>query len=55
VVVNSEEIIGIYNGMITTASVTDLQAADAAIVDFTGYNLTTLDQIADYIADGLHT
>jgi hypothetical protein len=51
-VVDNEAITNIYNNMITTASVLDLNAADASIVDLTGYGLTTLDQINDYIKDG---
>jgi len=52
VVVDCETLIGIYNNMITTASVIDLNAADAAIIDFTGYGLTTLEQLDDYLRDG---
>jgi hypothetical protein len=52
-VVLNERLSSIYAGMISTikddnsAGVTDLRAGDAAIVDFTGWNITSLDQLYD--------
>lgn len=55
-VIDSQKLIGIYNNMITTQAtedpannVIDLIATDAAIVDFSGYGIKTLDQLNDYL------